>query len=41
MLGNFLDLSRRMVFSHRRAWLQMLSAWLHLDSSPYPRARLM
>ena len=27
VLGKFLDLQRRMVYSHRRAWLQILAAW--------------
>ena len=36
VLGKFLDLQRRMVYSHRRAWLQILAAWLRLAVSPMP-----
>ena len=40
VLGKFLDLQRRMVYSHRRAWLQILAAWLRLAVSPMPGPKL-
>ena len=41
VLGKFLDLQRRMVYSHRRAWLQVLAAWLRLAVSAMPGPKLM
>ena len=41
VLGKFLDLQRRMIYSHRRAWLQILAAWLRLAVSPMPGPKLM
>ena len=34
VLGKFLDLQRRMVYSHRRACLHILAAWLRLAYPP-------
>ena len=39
VLGKFLDLQRRMIYSHRRAWLQILAAWFRLAVSPMPGAQ--
>ena len=41
VLGKFLDLQRRMIYSHRRAWLQILAAWFRLAVSPMPGPKLM
>ena len=41
VLGKFLDLPRRMIYSHRRAWLQILAAWLKLAVSPLSGPKLM
>ena len=41
VLGKFMDLQRRMIYSHRRAWLQILAAWFRLAVSPMPGSKLM
>ena len=41
VLGKVLDLQRRMIYSHRRAWLQILATWLRLAVSPIPGPKLI
>ena len=41
VLGKFLDLHRRMFYSHRCAVLQILAAWLRLAVCPMPGPKLM
>ena len=41
VLGTFFYLQRRMIYSQRRAWLQILAAWLRFAVSPMPGPKLM